>query len=1025
MNVQEIKTMRKRLRILGDDEIQAIYGIPRFTYEERIEYFSLSPTEKEVLKQLHSVKSQIYSILQLGYFKARQMFFIFSLKEVEDDANYIQEQYFPNFQITDFKIAKITRLKQQRLIREICNYRSCDAAQRQALESKARQAAMVSAKPIYIFRELMNHMAAHRIVAPGYSFMQDMVGQSLIYEQDRLTTIVSNSLEHSDKKDLNRLLEDTSGLYEITQLKHEPKDFSFSEIKSEINRGKQIYDLYRLAKNLLPNLAISNESIKYYASMVGYYSVYKLKRFSKPTAYVYLLCFIYHRYQKIHDNLINSLIYHIRRYNNEAKSAGKERVYEYRIEANQDLQKAGRVLKLFTDDSIPETTPFQEVQIKAFQILDRQKLDFVADHIDTEAKFDETVFQWEYIDKLSHQFKRHIRPILLTTDFTASLTYDPMIEAINFLKEAVKQKKSLGQISSATFPTQFVPENMKRYLYALYDHGQKRLYQDRYEFQLYRQLRNGLEAGDIFCRDSVCFRSLEDDLLDTQKWQQEKKELIAQTGLKILNQPIREHLAELEQELESRLTDVNQRIASGKNEHFQIKRRGQHVRWNLQYPRNNELVNHSFFNAIKHVDIDSILHLVNRHCRFMETFEHVLGRYVKHEVDDRVIAACLIAWGTNLGLGKMGEISDIGHHTLSATSDNFIRLETLKDANDRISNAMAELPIFRYYDIGETLHSSSDGQKFETRIHTINARHSPKYFGLKKGIVAYSLVANHIPINAKIIGANEHESHYVFDILFNNTTDIIPGLHSTDTHGSNKVNSAILHVFGYQFAPRFRDIYDKVNKSLYGFKHPSQYKNGILKPIRKINKSLIIDEWENFQRIMVSLALKTTTQNIIVGKLSSYARKNKTKRALWEYDNIINSLYLLDYIDSPSLRRNVQRALNRVENYHQLRRAVSYANFGKLRFKTEHEQQLWGECSRLITNGIIYYNMMLLSNLMEYKKITGDIKDAELLKQISPIAWQHINFFGRYEFRKVPEPINMNEIIQKLAQIPVQHVLSD
>jgi hypothetical protein len=51
--------------------------------------------------------------------------------------------------------------------------------------------------------------------------------------------------------------------------------------------------------------------------------------------------------------------------------------------------------------------------------------------------------------------------------------------------------------------------------------------------------------------------------------------------------------------------------------------------------------------------------------------------------------------------------------------------------------------------------------------------------------------------------------------------------------------------------------------------------------------------------------------------------------ALWEYDNIIRSLYLLDYIDSPPLRRNVQWALNRGESYHQLRRAVSYANFGK------------------------------------------------------------------------------------------------
>jgi TnpA family transposase len=71
------------------------------------------------------------------------------------------------------------------------------------------------------------------------------------------------------------------------------------------------------------------------------------------------------------------------------------------------------------------------------------------------------------------------------------------------------------------------------------------------------------------------------------------------------------------------------------------------------------------------------------------------------------------------------------------------------------------------------------------------------------------------------------------------------------------------------------------------------------------------------QRIFVSLALKTTTQSIIVGKLSAYARKNKTRRALWEYDHIIRSLYLLDYVGSPPLRRNVQRALNRGEHDHQ------------------------------------------------------------------------------------------------------------
>lgn len=499
---------------------------------------------------------------------------------------------------------------------------------------------------------------------------------------------------------------------------------------------------------------------------------------------------------------------------------------------------------------------------------------------------------------------------------------------------------------------------------------------------------------------------------------------MADTGLSHLMQPIEEQLADLKQELEERLVAVNQRIASGKNEHFQIKQRGHRLRWTLQYPRSNESVNHPFYDGLRQVGIGSLLHFVNHQCQFMDAFEHVLGRYARQPADDQALTAGLVAWATNMGLGRMGQISDIGYPTLATTSANFIRLETLKAANDRVSNATAELSIFRHYDIGDSVHSSSDGQKFETRFETINARHSPKYFGLKKGIVSYTLVANHVPANARVIGADEHESHYVFDLLSNNTTDIQPEVHSTDTHGTNEVNFAILHLFGYQFAPRYQDLPDKVRTSLYGSRHPSQYGNLLLKPIRKINEKLIVAEWENIQRIMLSLALKTTTQSIIVGKLSAYARKNKTRRALWEYDNIIRSLYLLEYIDSPPLRRNVQRALTRIENYHQLRRAVSYANFGKLRFKTEGEQQIWNECSRLLTNCIIYYNAALLSRLLAHKEKSGDAQGATLVRQISPVAWQHINFYGRYEFARGPEPINLEAIVKELSRLPIPQDLA-
>jgi TnpA family transposase len=1019
MPVQILPTSPRRLGILGEEEIDALYGLPHFTDEERREYLSLAPPEKAALEQFHSLKSRISFLLQLGYFKSHHLFFVFTLADVTEDVRYIQEQYFPHISLTNLDIAKMTRQKQQEVILDLFRYRSCDATHRRALTAKARQAATISAKPIYVFRELLHYLKEHHLVAPGYSVMQDLVGQALTYEQDRLATIVSEALTQQERALLDNLLEDTPGLSEITQLRREPRDFSAKQIKRERQRGEQLRPLYQLAQRVLPRLAISNESIKYYASLVGYYSVYKLKRFPVATTYIYLLCFVSHRYQRLHDNLISCLLYHVRRYTESAKEAAKDRVYTYRMESNENLDKAGRVLKLFTDDGIAPNALFRDVQAKAFTILDRQQLAFIATHITKHARFDETAFQWEHLEELAQQFKLQLRPLLLAVDWTAVSGYAPLLEAVGFLQAAFRKGRPLSQYASATFPQRFIPDSATRYVCA----PDKSPLPDRYEFLAYRLLRNGLEAGDIFCRDSVRFRSFEDDLLDDQQWQA-KDQLIEDTGLAILKQPIREHLADLEKRLEARLVEVNQRIASGANEHFETTRRGTQARWTLRYPRSSEPANHPFFDDLDQVDISSVLSFVNQHCPFMPAFEHVLGRYTKQTVDEDVITACLLAWGTNMGLGRMAAISDIGYQALSTASDNFIRLETLREANDRVSNAIAALPIFRHYDLGDTLHSSSDGQKFETRIHTINARHSPKYFGLKKGVVSYTLVTNHVPVHADIIGAHDHESHYVFDILFNNTTDIQPTVHSTDTHGTNEVNFAILSLFGYQFAPRYRDIYGKVQKALYGFQHPSQYPSEmVLRPIRKLSPELIVEEWENIQRIMVSLALKTTTQSIIVRKLSAFARTNKTRRALWEYDNIIRSLYLLDYIDSPPLRRNVQRALNRGENYHQLRRAVSYANFGKLRFKTEHEQQIWGECARLLTNCIIYYNARLLSQVRDSKEAAGDVQGAALLTQVSPVAWQHLNFYGRYEFRKGPQAINMEEIVQALAHAPVRQIL--
>lgn len=595
-------------------------------------------------------------------------------------------------------------------------------------------------------------------------------------------------------------------------------------------------------------------------------------------------------------------------------------------------------------------------------------------------------------------------------DFVKTGTDDTLMDAITFLKEVFTKRTTLSKYDIEDIPQAFITNSNKRYLYIKEESNSKCLLVDRFEFLIYYSLWHHLQSGDIFCRNSIQYRSFEDDLIDEDKWGH-KETLIEDLHLTTLHQPIEQHLIGLENRLESSITEIDNRIATGKNKHIQVKRHESHNSWTLPYTRASDPVNHSFFVVLPQIDMRSILYFVNKQCNFLDKFEHILGRYVKQNTNYNILIPRLIAWGTNMGLYRMGEVSDIDFSKLAATSANFIQLETLKDANDCISNATSQLPIFQKYNIDDFIHSSSDGQKFETQIYTLQSRHSSKYFGMNKGITFYTMVANHIPIQARIIGANEHESHYVFDILYNNTTDVKPNIHSTDTHGTNEVNFAIFDLFGYQFAPRYKDIHATISRNLYGFQHSNQYEELLIKPLRKINKELIIKEWDNIPRIILSLALKTTTQNVIVRKLSSYVRKNQTKRALWEYGNIIKSLYFLEYIDSLSLRQNVQKALKRGESYHKLRRSVSYANFGKLRFKTEQDQHIWNECSRLLTNCIIYYNASILSNLLTKSQNNGIVLN--ILKNISPIAWQHINFYGRYEFSKSTTVVNLDAIIKE------------
>jgi len=899
---------------------------------------------------------------------------------------------------------------QQHKILALYGYRTCNAVERIQLVEKALQFVKISAKPIYLFQMLIHYLENHRIVVPGYSFLQDIVSQALATERKRITEIIERSLDKNTRAVLDELYVNRDGVYAITALKHEPKDFSLKELKQEIARSRSLAGLYQIARNLLPELGISNDSVTYYAALVDYYTVQKLQQMPIGMVHLYLLCFILHRYQKFNDNLINAFIFQVRKVIDDAKAATKEKILHYQLENNESIRHVSQILSLFLDEGIADDVAFSEVKRRAFTILDRDKFQQVSQYMNNQS-FKDSVFEWEFIAAFAPAFKQHLRPLLMQLSFTGHRSDNELIEAIEFLKTIFDKGKSLNRYSFDKIPKAFIPQGLKLYLYEEDENGETHIHPDKYEFLVYRLLRNHIEAGDVYISNSIRFRSFEDDLIPLKMWQDNKEKILKEADIPGLAKPITELLQDLETELETKYEEVNRRILSGENAHIKLTKRRGGITWSLPYVRDEDIVNNPFFDSLPQISIANLLQFVDSRCQCLDAFTHILNRYVKSPMDQQSIVASLVAYGTNVGLGKMGEISDLNYQTLYTAANSFLRPETLRDSNDRVSNAMAKLSIFRHYDIDEEIHSSSDGQKFETQFSTIRSRHSPKYFGLKKGISQYTLVANHVPINVRIFGANDHESHYVFDVLYNNTTDIKPTIHSTDTHGGNQVNFATLSMFGYQFAPRYKDIRDKTD-TLYGFKYPSEYdEKFLLKPTSKVNSRLIIEEEDNIQHIMASLALKVTSQSVIIGKLSAYARKNRTKKALWELDNIYRSSYLLTYVDSVTLRRNVQRALNRGESYHKLRRAVAYAYSGRLRVKTDLEQQIWSECSRLLANCVIYYNACILSELLKRQEHQGNQEQTNQIKRVSPVSWKHVNFYGEYNFRETPDGIDLAKIV--------------
>jgi len=233
-----------RLSILTAEEIEDLYGFPRFTDEDRHQYFDLSTPER-VAVDAHTAQVAMHLILQFGYFKAKRQFFNYTLDSASEDLRHILDRHFPRWNGASIKMpSKPTRLAHQQAVLKLFDYRLCDIAAKEELERKAQRTAMLSSQPVHILRETLQHLSNQRIVAPPYTFLQDMIGGVVTHERNRVARLLGQALTPTVEAQVDALLQADEQVYRINALKREPKDFGHNELRREVGRRKFFQPLH-------------------------------------------------------------------------------------------------------------------------------------------------------------------------------------------------------------------------------------------------------------------------------------------------------------------------------------------------------------------------------------------------------------------------------------------------------------------------------------------------------------------------------------------------------------------------------------------------------------------------------------------------------------------------------------------------------------------------------------------------------------------------------------------------------------
>ena len=136
--------------------------------------------------------------------------------------------------------------------------------------------------------------------------------------------------------------------------------------------------------------------------------------------------------------------------------------------------------------------------------------------------------------------------------------------------------------------------------------------------------------------------------------------------------------------------------------------------------------------------------------------------------------------------------------------------------------------------------------------------------------------------------------------------------------------------------------------------------------------------------------------NRLLHRLAAYPRQNALAKALREIGRLERTLFTLDWISDPVLRRRTNAGLNKGEARNALARAVFFHRLGEIRDRTFENQRYRASGLNLAVTAIVLWNTVYLGRAVEELRSRGEIIPDEFLAHVAPLGWEHVAFNGDY-----------------------------